>query len=143
MSTRVKNVSLIFSTQSVVLVDLPDIPGLVVEVRRVRWMVESFSDVTSMGVRLYHDIDISKTLAFGEVPDNLWCNIAQGLSGGADSQAEVVFEPAYDLIGPQRCDFIAAVGTVAGYLTIHYTTRKEANRTVWNELRSRTSFERD
>ena len=143
MSTRVKNVRLSFSTQGVVLVDLPDIPGVVVEVRRVLWMVESFTDVTGIGVRLYHDIDVSKTLAFGETPDNLWMIIAQGLSGGADSQAEVVYDPPYDLVGKQRCDFISSVGNVVGYLQIHYTTRREPNRTVWNELRQRTSFERE
>lgn len=143
MSTRVKIVRVSFSSQVTELVELPDIPGLVVEVHRVLWMVESFSDVTGTGVRLYHDVDVSKTLAFDSIPPNLWMNVSQGLSGAADSQAEVVYTPPYELIGVQRLDTISSVGTVIGHLTIHYTVRREANRTVWNELRSRTSFERD
>ena len=141
--TRVKIVRLSFSTQDVVLVQLPDIPGIVVEVHQVLWNVESFTDVTGIGIRLYHDIDVSKTLAFSEIPGALWCAISQGLSGGADVQALVRFDPPYDLVGAQRLDHISSVGTVVGHLTIHYTTRREPNRTVWNELRSRTSFERD
>lgn len=141
--TRVKIVRLSFSTQSVVLVELPDIPGLVVLVSQVLWSVESFSQVTGIGIRLYHDIDVSKTLAFSEIPGALWCNISQGLSGAADVQAVVAFQPPYELIGAQRLDHISSAGTVVGQLTIHYTTRREPNRTVWNELRSRTSFERD
>lgn len=142
-STRVKIVRRSFSLQGTVLVDLPEIPGVVVQVSRVLWMVESFSAVTAVGIRLYHDIDVNKTLAFAEIPPNLWMLISQGLSGGSDSQAEVVFSPSYDLVGKQRFDFVSSAGTVVGHLTIHYTTRAERNRTVWNELRARTSFERD
>lgn len=143
MGTRVKIVRASFSTQDVILVDLPDIPGKVVEVHRVLWMTESFSSTTAIGIRLYHDVDVSKTLAFAAIPPNLWMNISQGLSGGSDSQGEVVFTPPYDLIGVQRFDHISSAGTVIGHLTIHYTMRSERNRTVWNELRARTSFERD
>ncbi len=142
-STRVKIVRASFSTQATILVDLPDVPGEVVQVSRVLWMVESFSAVTGTGIRLYHDVDISKTLAFASIPPNLWMNISQGLSGGSDSQAEVVFTPPYELVGKQRFDHISSAGTVVGHLTIHYTTRPERNTTTWNELRSRTSFERD
>jgi len=141
--TRVKIVRASFSAQGTLLVDLPDIPGQVVLVSRVLWMVESFSAGTAIGIRLYHDTDTSKTLEFAAIPPNLWMNISQALVDAADSQAEVVFTPPYELIGRQRFDFITSAGTVVGHLTIHYTTRPERNRTVWNELRARTSFETD
>lgn len=113
------------------------------QVSRVIWSVESFSSATGTGIRLYHDVDVSKTLAFASIPPNLWMNISQALSGGADSQGEVVFTPPYELVGLQRFDHISSAGTVIGHLSIHYTIRMESNRTRWNELRSRTSFERD
>ena len=140
-STQVKIVRASFSTQNVILVELPDIPGIVVLVSRVLWHVESFSAVTGVGIRLYHDVDVSKTLAFNEIPPNLWMSISVGLSGAAQS-AEVVYTPPYELVGVQRFDHVSSAGTVVGHLSIHYTTRTERNRTVWNELRARTSFER-
>ena len=142
MSVRVKIVRLDISAQSLELIDLPDIPGQVVEVHRVKFGVRSFTDVTGVGLRLYHDIDVSKTLAFNAAPPNLWCTLNLGLSGAGQSD-EQIFTPVYDLIGSQRLDFVSSVGNVIGDLTIHYTMRRESNRTIWNELRARTSFERD
>ncbi len=140
---RVKIVRLSFTTQSTVLVELPDIPGVVVEVSRVLWMVESFSTATAVGVRLYHDIDMSRTLAFASIPPNLWASFSQGINVEGPAPIVIAFTPPYQLIGVQRLDFISSAGSVIGLLTIHYTVRKESNRTLWNELRARTSFERD
>jgi len=141
--TAVKVTRLSFSTQGVVLVHLPDIQGVVVLVRRVIFMVRSFSAVTGIGIRLYHDIDVSKTLAFGEIPGSLWFAGGQAASGGGPPHMDVAYEPPIEMVGAQRCDFISSAGTVVGDLVIHYTTRSERNRTLWNELRSRTSYERD
>lgn len=141
--TRVKILRLAFSTQAVVLVELPDIPGIVVLVSRVLFMVESFSAATAIGVRLYHDTDVSKTLAFTDIPGALWFSGSQAASGGGPPHVDVEYHPPYELVGAQRCDHISSAGSVVGHLVVHYTTRREGNRTLWNELRSRTSFERD
>ncbi len=141
--TRVKIVRLAFSTQATVLVQLPDIPGVVVLVNRVLWMIESVSAVAAIGVRLYHDTDVSKTLAFADIPGALWFSSSQGGLSGDPPPVDIGYEPPLELIGVQRCDHVASTGNVIGHLVIHYTTRRERNRTVWNELRARTSFERD
>ena len=125
-------VRLSFSTQATELVELPDIPGIVVEISRVLWQVRSFTAATAIGIRLYHDVDVSKTLAFGDLPPNLWCSLSQAASNGGPAPAEVIYTPPYELIGPQRLDFISSAGTVTGEIQIHYTIRREGNRTVWN-----------
>jgi len=142
MATRVKVLRVSFSTQATVLVELPDIPGLVVEVRQVNWYLESFSAETAVALRLYHNIDLSVTLAFARVPGDVWWSVGQAVGTGGPSPVQTVYDPPFDLIGAQRFDHVASAGTVIGHLVIHYTTRRESNRTLWNDLRARTSFER-
>ncbi len=138
---RVKIIRMSFSTsQTFELVELPDIPGIVVLVSLVTFMVESFSSATGLSIRLYHNIDDSVTLAFANVPGTLWMNISMGINSDP-SQASVVYNPPIEMIGKQRLDAVSSAGTVVGHLMIHYTTRREPNRTVWNELRARTSRE--
>lgn len=127
--------------QSFELIELPDIPGIVVEVRRVLVNVESVSTATGMGFRLYHNISNAVTLPFSEVPSSLWF-WASLQATNEMAMADVEYSPPYDLIGKQRYDTIGSAGAAITGLTILYTTRREPNRTVWNELRRRTSFEK-
>lgn len=129
------------TTTQVVLLPFPDVPGQVVEVRRLLWQLSSFSAATAVVVVLHHNIEVAITLSTADFTA-AWARIDQGASNGGPAPVEVRFEPPYDLVGKQRMDFGLSSGTAVGILTVHYTTRRESNRTVWNELRSRTSFER-
>lgn len=141
---RYKSVMATFSTQATILVQLPDVPGEVVMVHRVLWMVSSFSDVTAIALTLDHNVNIAVTLSTDASSKSQWWAGDQGASGGTPPHVDVAYSPSpYELVGLQRFDHIASVGTVSGRLIILYTTRREPNRTKWNELRSRTSFERD
>ncbi len=127
-------------TQTFELLELPDIPGVVVQVRRVKVRLESASTGTGMGFRLYHNIDDSVTLPFSDVPGTLWFWASMQATNEHASE-EQVYDPPYELIGKQRYDTIGSAGTAIVGLTIIYTTRRERNRTLWNEMRARTSRE--
>jgi len=139
--TRVKFERTSVSTvQTFQLIELPDIPGIVVQVRRVVVRVASISTGTGMAFRLYHNIDDSVTLAFADIPGTLWFDV--DIQGTVENTwAETVYDPPYELIGKQRYDTLGSAGTASAGLMIMYTTRKERNRTLWNEIRARTSRE--
>ena len=124
------------------LMRFPDIPGQVVEIRRVIFGLTSFTSATAVTCVFHHNIDTSITLSVGDFTD-AWGRITAGASGGTPHFAPLVFEPPYDLIGTQRMDYQLSAGTGEGLVMVMYTVRREPNRTIWNELRSRTSFERD
>jgi len=131
-----------FSTQATVIVPLPDIPGRVVQVHRVLWMVSSFSAATAISIILDHNVSTAVTMSVNDFGSR-WVRIDQAASGGGPPHGEYVFSPEpYELIGPQRFDHVASAGTVIGTLAIFYSMRGERNRTLWNALRARTSFER-
>ncbi len=142
MTMRLKMTRASFTTQSTLLIPLPDIPGKVVQVRRVQWGVEGNTASTVVGLRLYHNTDLSVTLAFADLPaQDLWC-VLSFITLNDSLNPFMVYEPPYELVGTQRFDFLATGGTHTGVLTIAYTLRNERNRTLWNDLRSRTSHER-
>lgn len=123
------------------LVQLPDLPGLVVQVWFVAFMVRSVSEATAVSFTLHHNIGTTAISVndFG----SMWTHGAGAYSGTANpGQIAIPFWPEpYELIGTQRWDAQPSAGTVSAILQIHYTLRRERNRTVWNMLRSRTSFE--
>jgi len=121
---------------------LPDIPGQVVEIRRVVFGLTSFSAATAVTVVFHHNVDLSITLSVGDFTD-AWGRITAGASGGTPSFEPMVFDPPYELVGAQRMDYQLSAGIGEGLVMVTYTVRRERNRTLWNELRSRTSFERD
>lgn len=131
-------------TTSVVtrLIRLPDIPGQVVEVRRVTFGLTSFSSTTAVTVVFHHNIELSITLSVGDFTD-AWGRITGGAGGGSESAFfPMVFDPPLELIGAQRMDYQLSAGTGEGLVMVSYTVRPERNRTVWNALRARTSFEK-
>lgn len=143
MSSRVKFARTSVSTaQTTELIELPDIPGIVVLISRVLVMLESASTGTGMGFRLYHNISLALTLPFASVPGDLWFWASLQATNEA-AVASVAYDPPYELVGKQRYDTIGSAGSAIVGLTIIYDTRRERNRTAWNEIRARTSFERD
>lgn len=134
-----------FTTQATRLLRFPDIPGQVVEVRRVLWMASSFSTDTAVSLVLDHNVSLAVTLSTTENRASRWCAVddPHDTNGGSGHPRVVEFgEWPYELIGVQRFDHISSAGTVSGRLQVIYTLRREPNRTRWNALRARTSFER-
>jgi len=123
------------------IVHLPDIPGQVVQVRRIVFGLESFSSATAVVVVFHHNVELAVTLSVGDTTA-AWARVEAGASGGTPVFQPVVFDPPYELVGPQRMDYQLSAGTGEGSVMVTYTLRRERNRTLWNELRSRTSFER-
>jgi len=123
------------------LMRFPDIPGQVVEIRRITFGLTSFSSATAVTCVFHHNIELSITLSVGDFTD-AWGRITAGASGGTPSFEPMVFEPPYDLVGTQRLDYQLSAGTGEGLVMALYTVRRESNKTLWNELRARTSFER-
>ncbi len=135
--------SAVFTTQVTFLARLPDIPGWVVQVHLVHWAVASFGAATSIAVTLDHNINLAITLSTNSDSKSQWFGGDQGANLEGPPAIVMPYRPPYELIGTQRFDVISAVGQVSGKLIILYTLRRETNRTLWNEIRSRTSFERD
>lgn len=139
--SRIKLTNVVFSSQATVLFDLPDIPGRVVQVGTVIWMVNSFTAPTGIALVLHHNISLNVTLSVNDFA-SAWCRIDQAASNGGPPPGVVFFDPPYELIGRQRFDHVASAGAVIGTLSVIYTLRNEPNTTIWNELRRRTSFEK-
>ncbi len=123
------------------LVRLPDIPGEVVEVRGLVFNLVSFSSATALKVVFHHNVNLAETLSTADTTD-AWAWMASGASGGGPRPLKLAFEPPFELVGVQRMDTLLSAGTGEADLVVLYTTRKEPNRTLWNALRARTSFER-
>jgi len=141
MRTFLKQATPMDTQTRTTLVRLPDIPGLVVQVRRLVFDIVSFSSVTALIVVFHHNINLAETLSTGDTTD-AWAWMAAGLSGGGPRPLHLPFEPPFELVGTQRMDTQLSAGTGEGDLTVMYTTRREPNRTRWNAIRARTSFER-
>ncbi len=140
---KVKRTFVSFTSQSTTLVELPDIPGQVVQVRAVHWFTSSFSQTASFVAILDHNISLAVTLSTTEDRESMWFpGIGFVDVDGPSEQPSLRYDPPYELIGKQRFDHLATAGAMSGMLVILYTLRRESNRTVWNELRSRTSFEK-
>lgn len=125
------------------LLRLPDIPGLVVEVRSVIAQVQGVTVSSSVSHGLYHNTDQSVVHGINIVEEQ-WLHFEQAavLDATPATFNRIDFDEPYDLAGPQKWEMAMSAGTVVAIMTIIYTTRKEKNRTIWNELRARTSFER-
>lgn len=129
------------------LIRLPDIPGQVVEVRSVHVQIQGVTEDTSISHGLYHNTDQSVVHGINIVAEQ-WLHFdhpavfAAGDEGSPASPLSFYFAVPYDLVGNQKWEMAMSDGTVVAVMTIIYTMRKEANRTLWNELRARTSFER-
>ncbi len=124
-----------------VLLPLPDIPGQVVEVRRLIVSLTSHSAFTAFSNAFHHNVNLNRTLSLGDFTSQ-WAHtdLGVGLIEGAPPM-HVPFDVPYDLVGVQRWDSQLSSGTAEAKLMVIYTVRREPNRTVWNELRARTSFE--
>jgi len=124
--------------QTVQIIALPDLVGWVVQVHSVRAAFESFTAVTATFSLLAHNIGLGFTFQTGEA-DNAWAQNPMIGDGPAMASVERFHEP-YELIGPQRWVVINSAGTVVIRLSISYSMRREPNRTLWNEIRRRTSY---
>lgn len=126
-----------------VLLRLPDIPGQVVEVRRLMFNLTSHSAFTGLATAFHHNVNLNVTLSVGDFTSQ-WArmNLGVGLIEGAQPM-HIPFDPPYDLVGVQRWDTQLSSGTAEATLMVNYTVRMERNKTIWNELRARTSFEGD
>jgi len=132
------------SAQSTVLVDLPDLPQVVVQVWALYFDIQSSSAAAAIVHTLSHDVNLGTTLSTADVAGQ-WCHAEQGRAvDSLSNHIEVRFWPdPYELIGPQRWDVLPSNGSITPFITIHYTLRRERNANLWNLLRARTSFERD
>jgi len=133
------------TAQTTRLVELPDIPGRVVQVWAVHFDLQSFSATTAVVHALSHDVNLGTTLSSNDVAGQ-WLHAEQSHDTDGPGQGHIVVpfwpEP-YELVGTQRWDIVPSAGTIIPFMTVHYTIRTERNRTNWNLLRARTSFERD
>lgn len=145
MSIRVKRTFVNATvSQQTTMIQLPDIPAVVVEVRRVIWLLSSFDATSALATILDHNVNEAVTLSTTEDRDSMWFPGHNAYDvDGFGVQANIEYSPPYDLIGKQRFDYLASGGNLSGMLVILYTLRREPNKTLWNELRGRTSFERD
>jgi len=133
------------TSQTTKLVELLDLPGIVVRVWSVQFMLSSFSESVAVAHALRHDVNLGTTLSTADMPGQ-WAHAEQpqDSDGAGLSNIIVPFWPEpYELIGTQRWDVNLSAGTISVKVAIHYTLRKEPNKTRWNLLRARTSFERD
>ena len=132
------------SSQSTVLVELPDLPELVIRVWALFFDIQSSSAAAAIAHAMSHDINLGTTLSVNDIAGQ-WCHVEQGRAvDSLTNHIEVRFWPEpYELIGPQRWDVLPSAGSITPFLTVHYTTRAERNANRWNLLRARTSFERD
>lgn len=127
--------------QTFQILRLPDHNLTVVRVHRVKLQVEAFSEATTIGSLLAHDIGPGFTFQTNE-PGNAWNQIYLGFSTLSPGPAtgEQVYDEPYELAGPQRWVVINAAGTVTVRLSVVYSLRREPNLTVWTALRQKTSF---
>ncbi len=132
------------SSQTTLLVELPDLPNQVLQVWRLTFDIQSSSEATAIVHALSHDVNLGTTLSTADVAGQ-WAHVEQGRA--VDSLAnhlELPFWPEpYELIGTQRWDVLPSNGGITPFLTVHYTVRREPNLTKWTLLKARTSFERD
>jgi len=144
MLVKVATAGLI-STQTTRLVDLPDLPSQVVQVWAVYFDLQNFDATMAVSHALYHDVNLGITRSINEVGAQ-WLHAEQPMDVDGPGQPHIVVrfwpEP-YELIGTQRWDIVPSGGNATPFMTIHYTIRIERDRTKWNLLRARTSFERD
>ena len=132
------------TVQTTQLLRLPDLPGWVVEVHSVLAQVQSFSTSAAISMGLYHNTDLAVTLGVNAELVLQWCHLELPVDTDAAIVSPVVFPfgVPYDLVGVQRWDTVPSAGTITAVISIVYTLRREPNRTLWNEIRARTSFER-
>lgn len=135
----------LISAQTTRLIDLPDIPGQVLQVWAVYFDNQNFSANGALTHALRHDVNLGQTLSLNDTPGQwVHAEMPQDVDGPGQNHIEVRFWPdPYELIGPQRWDIAVSGGSFTPFCTIHYTTRREPNVTKFNLLRALTSFERD
>lgn len=124
------------------ILQLPDIPGQVVEVRSVIVEEQGVNASTAISHALYHNIDQSVVHGINIVEEQ-WCHFEMPtvLDVAPGRRSWIDFAVPYDLVGPQKWEMSVTQLTQC-ILTIVYTVRREPNKTIWNELRARTSYER-
>lgn len=132
------------TSQTTRLLRLPDLPGHVVEVHSVIGHVQSFSANTAVSYGLYHNTDLGVTLGMNTELAGQWAHLEMPVDTDAGPPATPVFHfpVPYELIGVQRWDMAMSGGTITALISIVYTLRREPNKTLWNAIRRRTSFER-
>lgn len=131
----------VYSTQTLQIIRLPDIPGWVVRVHRVTHFVSSFSAAAAVSAVLNHNVNLGETLSINDF-GSAWCRIDQAITAEVPPGVQVYDPEPYELIGPQRWISIASAGNVISVLSIIYSMRRERNKVLWNALRAKTSFER-
>lgn len=131
---------LTFSGVGADFIQFPDLPGWVVQILRVSWQAVSFSAEAGVALNLNHNV------ANNVIPINdfasTWCRLNIASGGNRDVFQDFSAEPL-DLIGLQSAHFTISAGTLDSTLAIIYRLRRESNRTLWNAIRRRTSFEKD
>lgn len=130
--------------QTTVLLRIPDIPGSVAQIHAVIGQIQSFSASSAVTFALYHNTDLGVTLGVNSNLASQWCHLELPVDVDAAVVSPVVFpfSVPYELVGVQRWDAVPSAGTVTALISVVYTLRNEPNRTLWNEIRRRTSFER-
>lgn len=131
------------AARQVTIVPFPDLPGWVVQVHRVMIGFVGFGAASAIGNVLDHNVSLAITIDMID-STSMWCRIDSAF-GNNPNQAPnlMVYTPVpYELIGPQRWVTVNSVGTIDVFLTVLYEMRREANKTKWNALRAKTSFER-
>ncbi len=145
MSSRILHeIASAITSQTTVLLRFPDIPGQVVEIHAVIGQVQSFSASAAISMALYHNSDLGVTLGMNTEIKGQWAHLELpvDIDAAVVTPVPIWFPVPYDLVGVQRWDVVPSAGTITAFISVIYTVRSEGNRTLWNELRRRTSFER-
>ena len=124
--------------QTFQLLNFPDLLGMVVRVHRVKLQVEAFSEASTIGSLIAHNIGPGFTFQTTE-PWKAW-NQLFTFPASASPAPEQVYDEPYELIGRQRWVVINAAGNITVRLSAVYSLRKEPSQTLWTALRAKTSF---
>lgn len=123
------------------IVPFPDIPHVVVQVTSVRITLSTFPAASAIVNILDHNTDLSITVQTNDSP-TMWAKIANSFSFEPNAIHPILYDPMYELAGPQRWVLLISTGTVTAELMVQYTLRREPNLTLWTAIRKRTSIEK-
>jgi len=129
-----------FSAVGAIFFRLPDLPGWVVQVHRAAWRITSWTSGQSASLMLNHNV-ANNNISVNDL-ETAWARLNVRSDVGMGDEQVYTPEP-YELVGKQSAHFSLSGGTIDGILAIVYGMRREPNRTLWNALRARTSFEKD
>ena len=126
-------------------VQLPEIPGQVVEIRLVQLMVDFLSADEQLSVFLTHEVPPSAAFERAVSGPSIWFESRLYTDSTTPGvlrliQPPLYYNPPFEVAGPQGINHQLSAGAATIFLTIGYTTRL-AGPQEYHILRRLTSFE--